>query len=209
MSGYEVCPGASPGCRAACLHFAGSPAYYDNKTKARIAKTKAFFQKRQAFMNLLALELHSHVERCKKKGVDPAMRLNATSDIRWEVMRFELYDWVKEKIGRSSDNIIDLFLKECPPYDYTKLSNRKVPDGYHLTFSASENNPDATNQAIKLGRNVAVVFADKLPDVYLGLPVVDGDETDYRPADPKNVIVGLKVKGSKGKSDATGFAVRL
>jgi len=53
--------------------------------------------------------------------------------------------------------------------------------------------------------NVAAVF-HKVPETYLGRPVINGDETDLRFLDPKGVIVGLKAKG-KAKKDTTGFVV--
>ena len=53
--------------------------------------------------------------------------------------------------------------------------------------------------------NVAVVF-HKLPETYLGRPVINGDETDLRFLDPKGVVVGLKAKG-KAKKDTSGFVV--
>jgi len=209
LSGYETCPGRSEGCTNACLNFAGNPIYMENKTKARIKRTKALFENRQAFLNLLALELHAHIERCKKAGFAPAARLNATSDIRFEALRFELYDWVKARINREGSTIIDMFKDDCSMYDYTKLWNRRVPDGYHLTFSLNETNQDKAQLMIDKGYNVAVVFENKLPDTYLGRPVISGDEHDYRPIDPKGSIVGLVVKGAKGKVDTSGFVVRL
>jgi len=209
LSGYETCPGRSDGCTQACLHYAGSPAYYDNKTKARINKTKALFEKRQAFFNLLALELHAHHLKCEKTNMEAAMRLNATSDIRFESLRFDLYPWVQEKIGREGNNIIDLFIDTIRPYDYTKIFNRRVPDGYHLTYSLSEKNVDQVSRVLATDANVAVVFGDRLPAEYLGRPVIDGDEHDYRPSDPTKVIVGLKTKGVKGRQDDSGFVVLL
>ena len=52
---------------------------------------------------------------------------------------------------------------------------------------------------------MAVVF-NKLPETYKGKRVIDGDKTDLRFLDSKNVIVGLVPKG-KGKKDTTGFIV--
>jgi hypothetical protein len=43
-----------------------------------------------------------------------------------------------------------------------------------------------------------------MPETYLGRPVFNGDESDLRFLDPKNVIVGLYAKG-KAKKDETGF----
>jgi hypothetical protein len=55
--------------------------------------------------------------------------------------------------------------------------------------------------------NAAVVF-QTLPDTFLGLQVINGDEHDLRHLDPKGVIVGLLPKGRKAKRDTSGFVVR-
>ena len=55
--------------------------------------------------------------------------------------------------------------------------------------------------------NVAVVF-DKLPEEYLGYPVIDGDTTDLRFLDDTGVIVGLLAKGD-AKKDTSGFVVKV
>src|ERR1041384_383016 len=94
-------------------------------------------------------------------------------------------------------------------YDYTKLYRPVDISNYHLSFSLSEKNVDKAKSAIAAGWNVAAVFAGGLPEQYLGLPVIDGDETDYRPADPQGCVVGLKVKGVKGKADESGFVLVL
>jgi hypothetical protein len=49
------------------------------------------------------------------------------------------------------------------------------------------------------------VFANK-PEHYKGYKVVDGDASDLRFLDGKNVIVGLKAKG-KARKDSSGFVV--
>ena len=60
---------------------------------------------------------------------------------------------------------------------------------------------------VKTGQNVAVVFRSKdIPKVWKGLNVFNGDITDLRFLDPKNVIVGLYAKGS-AKHNHTGFVV--
>ena len=207
LSGYEVCPMRSKGCTAACLHTSGNPAYFQNKNKSRIARTKAFFEHREAFMNLLVIELAKFFTKAHNDGYEVAARLNGTSDIRWESMRFTVMDWVAERVGyigpREKVTILEVF-KDVQFYDYTKLPNRKnIPSNYHLTFSMNETNMDfAENSPL----NVAVVFSGKLPDTYLGREVIDGDEHDYRPQDPDNVVVGLKAKG-KARSDDSGFVV--
>jgi hypothetical protein len=77
-----------------------------------------------------------------------------------------------------------------------------------LTFSAADGNDADVYRAIAEGYNIATVFGLKktepMPETYLGRPVFNGDESDLRFLDPKNVIVGLYAKG-KAKKDITGF----
>lgn len=215
MSGHEVCPKRSPGCSAACLHFAGNPVYLANKTKTRIARTQSFFRDRNTFMNLLVLEIAAHVRKARKLGLEPSVRLNGTSDICWEAKKFILYpgvDLLDSEGNKEAANIIDMF-PTVQFYDYTALPNRRVPANYHLTFSAKENNHSDLVKAIRQGLNIAVVFftAD-LPDTFeidgRGYPVINGDEHDYRPSDPTRCVVGLKAKGKAGKRDTSGFVQR-
>lgn len=199
LSGYEVCPGRSDGCTAACLHYAGNPAYFNNKTKARIRKTKMFFEQRDEFMDQLVKDIAALERKAKRENMEPAVRLNGTSDIVWE----------RKRVGDAA-NVMELF-PDVQFYDYTKLPRdpKGLPTNYHLTVSLSERNEDRVQKAIEWGYNVAVVFENKLPDTYLGLPVINGDEHDFRPKDPKGCVVGLVVKGVKGRADDSGFVVRL
>ena len=204
MSGREVCPKRSAGCSAACLHFAGSPVYLAGKTQARIAKTQLFFRDRDLFMNILVLELQAHIRKAKRDGYEAAARLNATSDICWEAKKFRLPD------GTVTD-IVSLF-PDLQFYDYTAIPNRRVPANYDLTFSLKEDNQREAAAALQAGLNVAAVFFDTLPRVTtIGdriVPVIDGDEHDYRPSDPRGVVVGLKAKGTSGRQDTSGFVAR-
>lgn len=200
LSGHNVCLWASKGCAMACLNTAGRGAM-SNVQKARINKTKLFFQDKDGFMRQLIKEITSSVKSSKKKGLTPCFRLNLTSDIPWEGVRHE---------GKT---IFELF-PDCKFYDYTKGSYRmhryldgKLPNNYHLTFSRSEEtSDDKMKRVLSKGGNVAVVFRGELPKKYLGFAVVDGDDTDLRFLDPKGVIVGLVEKGL-AKKDQTGFVV--
>lgn len=209
-SGREVCPFRSPGCSAACLMYAGNPLYMKAKNQARLKKTNLFFDNRDLYMNILALEIAKALEQADKAEMLPSFRLNGTSDIMYERKKFTLYPWVAQKIGRTWSNgmkgtIIDLF-PEVQFYDYTKIPGRTPPSNYHITFSESEINATHVRAEIARGRNIASVFPRKsVPKVHLGLPVIDGDETDVRFLDPQGVVVGLKIKGPKGLADATGF----
>jgi hypothetical protein len=53
---------------------------------------------------------------------------------------------------------------------------------------------------------VAVVFQKQadIPTSFRGWDVIDGDNTDVRHIEPKNVVVALYAKG-KAKKDTSGF----
>jgi len=194
-SGYNTCPNASPGCRAACLFTAGM-GVFKNVQAGRIAKTKAFFEHRQEFLSRLKTELHSANKRAKKLDKQLAVRLNVLSDIKWEAV---------------APTIFSQF-PDVQFYDYTKNPNRAIkhalglfPKNYHLTFSRSETNESDCLKVLAEGGNVAVVF-DGPEQKWYGYPVIDGDKTDLRFLDKGPCVVGLFPKG-KAKKDETGFVV--
>jgi hypothetical protein len=161
-----------------------------------------FFENREEFMKLLVKDIELAIKQSTKLGLIPVFRLNGTSDIS-----FEKYEVIRN--GVLFNNIFDAF-KEVTFYDYTKILGRKIQqyDNYSLTFSAADGNDVDVIRALKEGLNVATVFGIKktmpMPESYNGVPVFNGDESDLRFLDPKNVVVGLYAKG-KAKKDATGF----
>lgn len=205
VSGFNTCAQASKGCIAACLHTAGNPLYLQAKVKARIARTRAYFNARDAFMAVLAFEIEALALKADKAGMQAGVRLNATSDIPFERVPLTVN-------GKPVKNLMSAF-PNVEFWDYTKITKRALqwaaglmPSNYHITFSKSESNDSDVEKVIKAGGNVAAVF-DRLPESYLGAPVIDGDQYDFRPLDPKGVIVGLKAKG-EAKQDSTGFVIK-
>jgi len=208
LSGYETCPKRTAGCTAACLNTAGRGGMFkkgENTNviqKARIRKTKMFFEDRITFMNLLVKDIELAIKQCIKKGLIPVFRMNGTSDLA-----FEKYEVLRK--GQSYTNIFTAF-SEVTFYDYTKILGRKIKNisNYSLTFSAADGNDADVYRAISEGYNVATVFGLKkteaMPKTYMGRIVFNGDESDLRFLDPKNVVVGLYAKG-KAKKDTSGF----
>lgn len=215
----NVCPMAKQaGCLAGCLNTAGRGAF-TNVQQARINKTKRYFADRSAFMVELAADLERFVNYCNRKGVKPAVRLNGTSDIQWEVAH--------PVAGFAS--IFEAF-PDVQFYDYTKVYKRvyrQLPSNYTLVLSYSEASPAYATAVIKAayetGANVAVVYRTKegrdalvgklasLEPAFAGSarldrPVFNGDETDLRFTDPARVIVGLYAKGA-AKGDRSGFVL--
>ena len=192
LSGANVCPMAEQaGCVDGCLNSAGM-GKFSNVQKARIAKTAWFNLDPVGFVDALKRDIDRFAAWAIRKGLTPTIRLNGTSDIR-----FERYG-------------VPQAFPELQFYDYTKLHNRKgLPENYSLTWSysqASKAYSDRLGDVIKSGMNAAVVFRNGIPASFKSVPTIDGDKHDLRFLDPLGVIVGLKAKG-KAVSDQSGFVI--
>ena len=219
LSGVELCAMSGlAGCRAGCLSTAGrggiaagratftapnGDALPDNAIqRARLARTALFNSDRAAFMAQLVREIRAFIARARKLGLIPVIRLNGTSDIRWEDIPVE-----------NKAHIFALFPR-LQFYDYTKLPNRRRAVGirnYALTFSYSHVPAFApiVAQAVRTygaAVNYAAVFAGALPAHFLGRSVINGDDSDLRFLDAPGVVVGLTAKG-RARRDASGFVV--
>jgi hypothetical protein len=166
---------------------------------SRLRKTLFWLQYKDEANALIRREIAMFEARAKKQGWILLVRLNGTSDIRWE------------RYG-----IIEKF-PNVQFYDYTKLANRRdVPANYDLTFSYSGVSAYQTQVRLALaqGMRMAVVFGKRSTvnkmlasqTKFQGLEVVDGDDTDIRHLDPQGTVVALYAKG-KGKHDRSGFVV--
>ena len=223
MAGIDLCPMRSAACTAGCLghnsgHSAmGVGAANDRSVmtmvrRARIARTAALFgsdlfTSHNALQSITA-EIGAFVKRCTRRGVLPAVRMNAFSDIVWEKVWPELFTR----------------FPGVTFYDYTKIPSRmygELPPNYSLTFSRSENNEGHAIAVLqKTIHNVAIVFGVKnpadMPTSWNGFRVIDGTADDMRFLDDPNTIVGLSWKGPTSKAAytkslntaiASGFAV--
>ena len=195
-SGYNTCPKASQECIAGCLNSSGRVIMDVKNTiqTARINKTKFLYENRAEFMRQLVREIAREKAKAENSGMKFCVRLNGTSDLSPLIFKHD---------GKT---LLELF-PTVTFYDYSKVLNRsRIKDSfanYDLTFSFSGHNWDECEKALNSGLRVAVVFNIKkgqpLPDQYKGFQVIDGDITDYRPADPSGVIVGLRFKRIKNK----------
>ena len=197
QSGYNVCPMSTEECRTACLTESGHNRIDVKKNainKARIKKTKLFFEEREFFMYWLICEIVSAKQKAEKEGYQFSVRINGTSDISLESFKVE------------GKNILEIF-PFIKFYDYTKVANRfkmlDKYDNYDLTYSFSGHNMFQCLELLseKKGR-VAMVFEGKvLPKTFMGYDVIDGDAYDMRYYDAPGVIVGLKFKKVRNKID--------
>jgi len=185
-------------CHEPCLNKSGR-GRFNTVQAARVRKSKWFLEDRTSFVTQLFKDIERFRKKCEQEGVKPAVRLNGTSDIRWEGV-----------FGPTGKNAFEQF-PDVQFYDYTKIPNRKTKDieNYHLTWSYSEANEKYmkySSTAKQSGMNIAVVFRDEFPRKFLNYPVTDGDKDDLRFLDPKNSVIGLKAKGP-AKKDQSGFVV--
>ena len=199
QSGENLCPMAYLAqCDLACLFTAGRGAF-SSVFYARLRKALFWQQYREKFLELARKEIINLYNRSLAEGWTLLVRLNGTTDIRWEN-----YGLIQS-------------LPQIQFYDYTKIANRKaVPANYDLTFSYSgvAAYQPFVQKAVANGMRIAVVFRtrkiveDMLENnqTFLGLSLVDGDDTDVRHIEDQGVVVALYAKGA-AKKDKTGFVV--
>ena len=207
----NLCPFASAGCKMSCLNTAGhgDPRMGNGVQLARLTRTAYFQMHRECYMELLMSEIERILRKAERDTLTPVIRLNGTSDVKWESTPVKVSNLV------IADNIMSLY-KTTQFYDYTKWPyasrpTESLPENYHLTFSLSEDNQDEAIHNLEMGRNVAAVFDTRkheaLPKEHLGYPVFDADESDLRFLDPVGVWCGLRAKGY-AKKDESGFVIK-
>lgn len=222
-SGRNVCPMADVAkCHEGCLNTAGRGGIAkrgaliatdggmlpDNAIqRARLERTRMYWDERGAFMTQLATEILAFRGKAERKGLVPVVRLNGTSDIQWERGHKVTF------MGGTFASLFEVF-PMMQFYDYTKLPARFArtqPDNYHLTLSNSEASKTYARkvQAAHRKHNASVVsVASK--DVYVAMLEaggVDGDANDLRFLDPDGSMIWLKAKG-KARADMSGFVIR-
>ena len=201
VEGVNLCPMAVlAGCKAGCLDTAGR-GQMNSVQAARMRKTVFWRDYRELFIDQLRQDIQQFSKYCKKKGIQACVRLNGTSDIRWE-------------------NYLDMQgeFPEVQFYDYTKIYKRALKyvaggyvKNYHLTYSLCEDNKKEAFNILKLGGNISAVFRKYIPKSFKNYNVINADETDLRFLDKfKNqvggLICGLIAKGP-AKKDFSGFVL--
>lgn len=204
----NVCPFAV-NCVNSCLAHQGQGPV-PSVVASRVAKTVLWYLDREWFLAKLNRELSAfRAAHHRRKTV--GVRLNMFSDIPWEH-----YGVIDAHPGITF-------------YDYTKDPSRwgAVRANYWVTFSYDGTNGEHAARILSSGGNVSAVFhletdaatcgkaahRQPLPAVFLGFPVIDGGKTDWRPEDPRGVIVGLRLlaRTYHSRADAIdgGFSNRV
>lgn len=182
INGLRTCPHAGM-CAKTCLDKTGRLRL---SIKTLLARTKLLATNPDEFMRLLHKEIIKIQKKAIKLGLVLTIRLNGTSDISWELYRFENGKTIFEEFPTIQ------FI------DYTKSVerwlNNTIPN-YYLTYSWSENSdPAKLSEGFAQGKTVARPFVGKLPTEFEGRKVIDGDKNDLRHLDEKSVWVGLRYK---------------
>jgi hypothetical protein len=195
---FNLCVKASAGCAAACLVFSGQSGMPDAQRAQAVRTAFILSHPREA-----GLLIGAEIRLALSKAPQVNLRLNTTSDIRWEVV--------------SAGMVQELADAGVLMYDYTAWApaDRDESDSYQLTYSAKE--PSHTSdeylaEIVGNGGNVAMPFTtakgQALPLAWNGFRVIDGDKSDERRNDPRGVIVGLRAKGYKWKRDNSAGFIR-
>jgi len=187
LSGLNACTNSTKTCRQVCIRHTGR---LDMPYQQRIGVD------RMEFLRIYPSEAISliHWETVQAAGRTEQLgrRLNVVTDIKWE----DHAGWL---LTEAPANVVT--------YDYTKHWDRDEwpTDRYRLTFSATErHNVEAIQAKTGEGACVAVVFpaihkTAGYPDAWHGMPIIDGDVTDFRYEDPAGHVVALYAKGRARK----------
>lgn len=227
-SGFNVCPMAEQaGCHAGCLNTAGrggiskgskrfkTPAGMlpDNLIqRARIARTRLYVDDRHEFMRRLYQEIRAFLRKAERAGMQPAIRLNGTSDLQWEKIPFPVSD-NKRGIHMVYTSVMAAF-PQVQFYDYTKIYKRferEQPSNYHLSLSYSLASRKYAAACTRIHETldanlIVVVRSQDVKAFHVELGGIDGDENDLRFLDPPGSMVYLKAKGLARK-DYSGFVI--
>ena len=205
-SGVNLCPMAEKaGCIKSCLYYSGR-GKFKNVQQARLNRTKLYLTNQPEYFNQLITEIQALIKKAAKKELRPLIRLNGTSDIRWENIGFTFEDTYYRNIFE--------FFPDIQFMDYTKIPNRvdskngldNFPSNYDLTFSYSGAPAfkKYNQRAIDKGVRIAVVFdrVETIPLQFHGRKVLSGDDNDLTFTKPKDSILALYAKGAKGEIQA-------
>ena len=171
---------------------------FDDNERARLARAHLLARHLPECLGLLRRDTLREMRRLRRLGATTVgLRRNVTSDVAWWLVDPTFGPWLR--------GVADTLGIAVVAYGYTK--RRELlgdPAADLLTYSVSERDklPDIAAM-VGIGQNVATVLPvgrhDPMPTTWHGLPMIDGDVSDYRPADPTGIVVGLRWKGKARK----------
>lgn len=211
----NACARATPQCAAACLVFSGRNLAEDYNTVKKYALVQALVHEPQAFLRMLIEAVRIHRDTSFRLETMPLVRLNVFSDLPWELMVPELfaeftdvqfYDYTKVPNRKPPPNYDLTFSfagtdQNVEAMDYEIREHRRrvavvfAATGIRVIEGEKIEIPRTPRYMRRLpGAERKTPHYARLPETFLGLPVIDGDESDMRPYDPAPSIVGLRWK---------------
>lgn len=209
-AGFVMCPYHGI-CGRYCVGHSSGRQGGRVQRRNRLVKTVLWHLFPDFFLQKVQAEAWNLMVEATGKGRIPAIRMNGSSDVRWE--QYGLFQSVPSVSW----------------YDYTKIpldkrgDRGRLPPNYHLTFSLDETQASwrCATKYLDAGHNVAIVVradwhtSDKaskeakeaiLNRGFIGkYPVTDGDEHDARFKDVNGHWVVLYAK-SLAAGDSEGFS---
>ena len=180
ISGYNTCSHSNKDCRSLCLVNSGHGGFTPNVMRARIAKTKLFFENNEYFLKRLNLEIYYYQLEAEKQGLKLLVRLNGTSDINWLNYKID---------GKTLFEIH----KNLTFVDYTKNLNFVSPfENYKIVYSIQRGTLKKGLKLLSEGKTIAGVFTE-VPSEYHGKEITIGDHHDAINLHD-NKFLGLKYK---------------
>ncbi len=85
------CSHATEGCLAACLGHSSGRMQMPTHAVARDRRTALYLEARQLFLQMLTVELTLLEREARRQGLQPAARLNGSSDLPWEDLHPEIF----------------------------------------------------------------------------------------------------------------------
>jgi hypothetical protein len=192
-------------CSKGCLKDSGHSLVFQNVNLYRLRKALFKMQYPIEYLNLLKKDINKFLLQCKKRKLDPCIRLNGITDYSYENDFLIFNEIIKPYTQKHNVKF----------YDYTKNSNRNTNGYIDLTFSYSNEKryQKYVDIALNKGMRIAVVFKDKETLEYyqkhsfLNRKVIDGDKHDLTFTHDNDVILGLIAKGNLKKDNDNNFIV--
>ena len=191
-SKIDLCGGRStPECRNHCLNISGRQAI-NSIQASRKTKTLLYLKNRIEFMKKVDIEIKYYTALAKQEKKGLTARMNMFTDIDHSKIKWD---------GRSiyEHNPLVQFI------EYTKHYKRKSKlTNLHITYSYDQRYHEEAMEVLKRGDNLAVIYTKEIPETLWGYKCINGDLSDLRMLDQKNVCVMLKWKNVtvKGSNNA-------
>tara|TARA_R110002012_G_scaffold8220_1_gene37948 strand:+ start:241 stop:1104 length:864 start_codon:yes stop_codon:yes gene_type:complete len=192
-------------CFKGCLKDSGNSLIFQNVNLYRLRKALFKMQYQIEYLNLLKKDIDKFLLQCKKRNLEPCIRLNGITDYSFENDFLIFNEIIKPYTNKHNVKF----------YDYTKNANRNTQGYIDLTFSYSNEKryQKYVDIALNKGMRIAVVFKDKDTLEYyqkhnfLNRKVIDGDKNDLTFLHSNDVILGLIAKGNLKKDNDNNFIV--